>query len=59
MVDLAVGDYLLYNDKLYTVKSCCKDDNTAEIIEESNPEAESSVLDYSVVNQLAMEFASS
>ena len=59
MVDLAVGDYLLYNDKLYTVKSCCKDDNTAEIIEESNPGAESSVLDYSVVNQLAMEFASS
>ena len=58
MVDLAVGDYLLYNDKLYTVKSCCKDDNTAEIIEESNPEAESSALDYTVVNQLATEFAS-
>ena len=58
MVDLAVGDYLLYKDKLYTVKSCNKDENTAEIIDESNPEAEINALDCTVVNQLAMEFAS-
>ena len=59
MVDLAVGNYLLDKDKLYTVKSCNKEANTAKILDESNPEAESNVLDCTVVNQLVMEFATS